>query len=216
LIEVSPASPSLTLEPESQSVRHGQHRKPDRAPGVVAQHSRRLASFGIIGFGVFALGVCFQALLVREAHMPKEAAYVTQLLLSVQVNFLANYKWTWSDRNAPFWRSWFRYNLKRGAGTLLSLALYPLLVRLGINYLAANALLVILLTPANYILGHWWTFASSNNRAQKEAGGDRQADRTSQPGERAGMSLRIRRVDLADPYRSEFYATSEAGSLRCG
>ena len=143
--------------------------------------------------------------------MPKEAAYVAQLLLSVQVNFFANYKWTWGDRNAPFWRSCFRYNLKRGAGTLLSLALYPVLIRLGINYLAANALLVILLTPVNYILGHWWTFASRNKPAQREElGAEPRPGRKASPGERAGMSLRMRRVDLADPYRSAFYALNEA------
>jgi putative flippase GtrA len=100
--------------------------------------------------------------------MPTVPAYVTQLVLSVQANFLANYKWTWSDRNAPFWRSCFRYNIKRGAGTLLSFTLYPLLVRLGINYLVANGLIVILLTPANYILGHWWTFADIDQPARAD------------------------------------------------
>jgi putative flippase GtrA len=212
LIEVSSPSPSLTLEPERQSVRHGQHRKADRVPGAVARHSRRLASFSLIGFGVFALGVCLEALSVREGHMPKETAYVTQLLLSVQLNFLANYKWTWGDRKAPFWRSCFRYNLKRGAGTVLSLALYPVLVRLGVNYLVANALLVILLTPVNYILGHWWTFSSRGSEARSsESSADPRPDRKPASGQRAGTSLRMRRVDLADPYRSAFYALNEAG-----
>jgi len=32
------------------------------------------------------------------------------------------------------------------------------------NYLVANALLVAVLTPANYVLGHFWTF--SVGRAQ--------------------------------------------------
>jgi putative flippase GtrA len=91
--------------------------------------------------------------------MPAVAAYVTQLVLSVQVNFLANFKWTWNDRNAPFWRSCLRYNIKRAAGILLSAILYPVLVKLGMNYLIANGFLIALLTPANYALGHWWTFS---------------------------------------------------------
>jgi amino acid transporter len=89
---------------------------------------------------------------------------VVQVVLSVQANFVANLRWTWSDRNAPFWRSCLRYNAKRAAGTVLSLALYPLLIKLGMNYLIANGVLVVLLTPANYVLGHWWTFAARDQQ----------------------------------------------------
>lgn len=138
----------------------GRHRKPSLISRIASEHRKRLTSFSLIGFAVFALGICFQALLVRLMHVPTVPAYVAQVVLSVQANFVANLRWTWSDRNAPFWRSCLRYNVKRAAGTLLSLALYPLLIKLGMNYLIANGVLVVLLTPANYILGHLWTFAS--------------------------------------------------------
>jgi len=131
---------------------------------VGSEHGKRLTSFSLIGFAVFALGICFQAFLVRLTHVPAVPAYVVQVVLSVQANFVANLRWTWSDRNAPFWRSCFRYNIKRAAGTALSLALYPLLIKLGMNYLIANGALVVLLTPANYVLGHWWTFASRDRQ----------------------------------------------------
>jgi putative flippase GtrA len=134
---------------------------------IASQHGNRLAKFSIIGFSIFALGLCLQALLVRVMHIPAVPAYVIQLMLSVESNFLANYKWTWSDRSAPFWRAWRRYNLKRAAGTLFSLAMYPLLIKLGMNYLIANGLLVALLTPTNYMLGHVWTFASGDRPARK-------------------------------------------------
>jgi hypothetical protein len=97
-------------------------------------------------------------------HVATVPAYMIQVAVSVQANFAGNLRWTWSDRNAPFWRSCLRYNVKRAAGTLLSLALYPLLIKLGMNYLIANAALVALLTPANYVLGHWWTFAARDRR----------------------------------------------------
>jgi hypothetical protein len=35
------------------------------------------------------------------------------------------------------------------------------------NYLVANGLLVVLLTPANYVLGHWWTFATSGRSLRR-------------------------------------------------
>ena len=122
-------------------------------------------SFSLIGFAVFAAGLGVQVLLVQVAHVPAVLAYVTQLVLSVQANFLANYHWTWGDRNAPFWRSYWRYDVKRAAGTVLSLSIYPVLVRLGMNYLVASALLVAVLTPANYVLGHFWTFSAGRGQA---------------------------------------------------
>jgi putative flippase GtrA len=132
---------------------------------MASEHGRRLVSFSLIGFGVFAAGLGAQVLLVQVAGVPAVPAYVMQVVLSVQANFLANYHWTWGDRNAPFWRSCWRYNVKRAAGTALSLSLYPMLIRLGMNYLVANALLVVVLTPANYVLGHFWTFAPGRSQA---------------------------------------------------
>lgn len=152
-----------TAEP-AQPRERGRHRKPSLISRVASEHGKRLTSFSLIGFAVFALGICFQALLVRLTHVPAVPAYVVQVVLSVQANFVANLRWTWSDRNAPFWRSCLRYNIKRAAGTALSLALYPLLIKLGMNYLIANGALVVLLTPANYVLGHWWTFASRDRQ----------------------------------------------------
>lgn len=143
------------------AAQHGRHRKPQLVKKIRTEHGKRLTSFSLIGFGVFAAGLVLQVLLVQLLGMPKVEAYVTQLVLSVQANFLANYHWTWGDRNAPFWRSCWRYNLKRLGGVLLNLLLYPLLVHMGMNYLAANALLVMALTPVNYVLGHFWTFASN-------------------------------------------------------
>ena len=159
MIEVRHRESVLTTE-AMQPRERGRHRKPSLISRVASEHGKRLTSFSLIGFGVFALGICFQALLVRLMHIPTVSAYVIQAVLSVQANFVANSRWTWSDRNAPFWRSCLRYNVKRAAGTLLSLALYPLLLKLGMNYLIANSVLVVLLTPANYALGHWWTFAA--------------------------------------------------------
>jgi putative flippase GtrA len=158
VIEVRRTS-ALTTAPTTRLRKPGRHRKRGLAARVASEHGKRLTSFSLIGFGVFALGICFQALLVQVMHEPASPAYVVQVALSVQANFLANFRWTWGDRNAPFWRSCLRYNLKRAAGTALSFALYPLLIRLGMNYLIANAALVAVLTPVNYVLGHWWTFA---------------------------------------------------------
>jgi putative flippase GtrA len=156
----------LQVSSNSQYVEYqakrGRHRKRIGLQEMASEHGRRLVSFSLIGFAVFALGLGAQVLLVQTIHLSPVPAYVIQLVVSVQANFLANYHWTWGDRDAPFWRSCWRYNVKRASGALLSLALYPLLIQLGMNYLVANVMIVIGLTPTNYVLGHFWTFAAGS------------------------------------------------------
>jgi len=156
--------------PDRHTTRRGRHRRPSPLIKIGSEHGKRLASFSLIGFGLFAVGIALQAFLVQVAGIPKVEAFIIQLAVLVQVNFLANYRWTWGDRDAPFWRSCWRYNLKRLAGILLNFVLYPVLIHFGMNYLVANALLVVALTPANYVLGHFWTFAGNNKAAAKMAG----------------------------------------------
>ncbi len=148
-------------------LKRGRHRRSSTFKQIRLKHGRRLISFSLIGFAVFAAGLLVQVLLVKAFGIPKVTAYGIQLVLSVQINFLANYRWTWADRNAPFFRSCWRYNVKRTAGTCLNFGLYPVLIHLGMNYLTANALLVVLLTPANYILGDLWTFAARARKAEE-------------------------------------------------
>jgi len=155
------SGPPSEWRPDRPTTRRGRHRKPPILRKIGAEHGKRLMSFSLIGFGLFAVGIFLEAFLVQVAGIPKVQAFIIQLALLVQVNFLANFRWTWGDRDAPFWRSCWRYNLKRLAGVLLNFALYPVLIHFGMNYLAANALLTVVLTPVNYILGHFWTFAAS-------------------------------------------------------
>jgi putative flippase GtrA len=160
-IPVSGKGASGLYQPKS-TARRGRHRKPPLSERIASEHGKRLLSFSLIGFGVFAAGLAVQIFLVQVAGLPKVEAYLFQLVLSVQVNFLANYSWTWGDRDAPFWRSCWRYNIKRASGVLVNLGLYPILIHFEMNYLVANTVLVVALTPVNYVLGHFWTFAADS------------------------------------------------------
>jgi hypothetical protein len=93
-------------------------------------------------------------------------------------------------------------------GILLSLALYPLLVSMGMNYLMANGVTVILLTLVIYLFGHWRTFPtaagggeyspSMNNSEQAElkssrlAPADRDAEIVSWAGLARGLGLTVK------------------------
>ena len=85
----SPHAGRSTAAQAGYEERHERHRKP-LLRKVASEHGRRLVSFSLIGFAVFAAGIGVQVLLVQVAHVPAVLAYVTQLVLSVQANFLAN------------------------------------------------------------------------------------------------------------------------------
>jgi cyclic beta-1,2-glucan synthetase len=59
----------------------------------------------------------------------------------LSVNFLLNRWLTWRDRDTPFWTAFARFNAQKAVTIALNLACYAGLIRLGMNYLAANVLL---------------------------------------------------------------------------
>jgi 4-amino-4-deoxy-L-arabinose transferase-like glycosyltransferase/putative flippase GtrA len=139
----------------------GRHRKPNELQQVAAEHGKRLTSFSVIGLFIFALGLALQAFLVEAWHIAAFLAYVIQGVASIQMSFLLNYYWTWRDKEVALWSAWRRFNAQKAVMTVLNFALYAGLIRFGVNYLLANALLVAVFTVINYLLGHFWAFVPS-------------------------------------------------------
>jgi putative flippase GtrA len=153
----------LSPEPQFRPVPihpHRRHRTLARLQRLLPEHGKRFARFGIIGVSVFAGGLGLDVLLVKDAHLAATPAYVTQGLLSIQASFLLNYYWTWRDRRVPFWRAGYRFNAQKAVTAALNFVLYAGLIRLGMNYLVANVLMVSIFTLANYVLGHYWAFCA--------------------------------------------------------
>jgi hypothetical protein len=90
-----------------------------------------------------------------------------------------------------------------------------LLVKLGINYLVANGLIVILLTPANYILGHWWTFAARDQPSLDDLqDGDHDLRWGTVQDARIPQVAAPRFVEVPSSYIRDPHALSRAGSDR--
>jgi putative flippase GtrA/glycosyltransferase involved in cell wall biosynthesis len=138
----------------------GRHRQQTTAAVPADRHLLRLMIFGVVGGGVFLVGLVIQVALVRQLHMDAVAAYIAQGVASIQLSFLLNRYVTWRDRSAPFWRALWRFNTQKILMTAVNMAAYAGLVRFGVQYIAANIALTAVFTPVNYLLAHYWSFTS--------------------------------------------------------
>jgi putative flippase GtrA len=107
---------------------------------------------------VFWVGIGLQLWLTGDWHLGAVISFLIQGIVSVELSFLANRHWTWRDEPVPFGRAWCRFNGQKVITILANLAIYAVMVRAGVNYLAANAATTALFTIVNYAAAHWWVF----------------------------------------------------------
>jgi 4-amino-4-deoxy-L-arabinose transferase-like glycosyltransferase/putative flippase GtrA len=107
---------------------------------------------------MFLLGIGLQFLLTGGWHLDANVSFVVQGIVSVELSYLLNRRWTWRRESVPFWRGWRRFHVQKAITFLANLIVYGALVRLGINYLVANATTTALFTIGNYAAAHFWSF----------------------------------------------------------
>ena len=116
--------------------------------------------------GGLGIGVQLAVLLVlkRGLHLGYLPATALAVEVAVVHNFVWHERYTWADRVLPSWREslprLLRFNLTTGAVSILgNLALMKVMVDLGhINYLAANAIAIVLCSLANFIVSEGLVF----------------------------------------------------------
>jgi 4-amino-4-deoxy-L-arabinose transferase-like glycosyltransferase/glycosyltransferase involved in cell wall biosynthesis/putative flippase GtrA len=162
-----PDTPALAA-PDWDGPRHRQ--PPNSAVGAVGdvahRHWIRFAVFGAIGGLVFVAGLALQILLVHVLHVGAVLAYIAQGVFSVQLSFLLNRYVTWRERSLPFLVSWRRFNAQKIVMSVVNAVAYAGLIRLGMEYIAANIVLTAFFTPVNYVIGHRWSFTSRKRMVQ--------------------------------------------------
>ena len=129
----------------------------------------RFAAFGTVGTLTFLLGIGLQGLLTGIWHQDAVTSFVCQGIVSVEFSYLLNWRWTWRTEAVPFWRSWLRFHGQKVVTILANVAVYAALVRLGVNYLAANVATTALFTAVNYAAAHLWAFRRADP-AREHAG----------------------------------------------
>jgi putative flippase GtrA len=111
--------------------------------------------------------VQFVALYVLKSAMHFDYLAATPLAVEAAVvhNFIWHERFTWADRIQPSWKtSWprfARFNLTTGAVSIVgNLALMKIFAGFGhMNYLAANAIAIVLCALANFVVSERCVFA---------------------------------------------------------
>ncbi len=131
---------------------------------------REHASFLAVGLAGALLGHLILTLLIDAGWRPG-LANVAQVLITLQLNFVANRELTWRSRSSVarhraargFWASWWRFHTARGASTLLCLAAFPGLAA-AIGAMTAYWLLLAVGTVLNYGSDKHWSFRGASDR----------------------------------------------------
>ena len=115
---------------------------------------------GVIGYGVQTVVLW---LLVGRLKMAVVPATLAATEAAVLHNFLWHLGWTWADRPAgpgAIWRRLLRFNLSNGGFSLVGgAAIMALLVdALGVHYLLANLVAVLVVSVANFLASDRFVF----------------------------------------------------------
>jgi putative flippase GtrA/GT2 family glycosyltransferase len=129
----------------------------------------RFSVFSLIGVGVFLAGLDLQVALVRYGHAGPDWSYAAQAIFSIELSYLLNRFLTWRDRSVGCWASAWKFNAQKGLMTVINMAAYALLVRVGVEYIVANVLLTAIFTPINYFAGDLLVFVGGAGGGAQEA-----------------------------------------------
>jgi putative flippase GtrA len=134
---------------------------------------RRWLRFNLVG----AIGIVAQLamlfLLTSIFHCNYLLATGFAVEAAVINNFLWHERYTWADRVQPSWRSsplrLLRFNLVNGGISIIgNLVLMKILVGLLMNYLAANAIAIVVCCLANFLVSDEWVFRVGSDKKCRE------------------------------------------------
>jgi putative flippase GtrA len=130
----------------------------------------RWVKFNAVG----AVGIAVQLGTVAVLKTGFHIDYLFATALAVEAAVLHNFIWheafTWADRKAKDRLSrMLKFNLTTGIFSIAgNLALTKLLVEIGINYLAANAISIAVCSAINFFLNDRLVFTVNNGRSRSE------------------------------------------------
>ena len=146
-----PTPPAGTPVSKGDRTAGRHHASQSRGDDLLRQHGSRFASFSAIGGGIFIAGLLIQAVLTSGFHVASLASYLVQAVVSVESSYFLNRWVTWKGTRTPFWGSFLRFNLQKVVTVTVNLAVYWILLKVGVEYLLDNILLTIIFTFVNYI-----------------------------------------------------------------
>jgi len=118
----------------------------------------QLAKFCLVGATGYAVNLGVYTLLVRGFDVRYMAAAVFSFCVAVTNNYLWNRLWTFRGERGHFYYQGLRFFIVAWCALAANLIALRVLVELGMDEVAAQALAIILVTPVNFIGNKLWSF----------------------------------------------------------
>jgi putative flippase GtrA len=131
-----------------------------RAGHALRQRSNwaQLAKFCAVGASGYAVNLLVYVALLDGADLHYRLAASGSFLVAVTNNYLWNRLWTFRRDRGHFGHQGLRFLAVSVIVYLGNLAILSLLVELGVGKIVAQAIAIVLVTPANFIGNKLWSF----------------------------------------------------------
>jgi putative flippase GtrA len=131
-----------------------------RANHALRQRSNwaQLAKFCAVGASGYVVNLLVYVALLDGADLHYRLAATGSFLVAVTNNYLWNRLWTFRRDRGHFGHQGLRFLVVSAIVYVGNLAILTLLVELGIGKIVAQAIAIVLVTPANFIGNKLWSF----------------------------------------------------------
>jgi dolichol-phosphate mannosyltransferase len=118
----------------------------------------QLLEFSVVGASGYVVNLAVYAALVRGAGIHYLVAAICSTSVAVANNYLWNRLWTFRETRGDLYHQGVRFVAVSVVALGLNLGILKLLVELGVDKIAAQAVAVILVMPFNFSVNKLWSF----------------------------------------------------------
>jgi putative flippase GtrA len=131
-----------------------------RARRALAQPENwlQLLKFSVVGASGFVVNLAVYTALLRGAGLHYLPAAVCSFAVAVTNNYLWNRHWTFRETRGDLYHQGVRFLAVSLVALGLNLGILRLLVALGLNKIAAQAIAIILVMPFSFSVNKLWSF----------------------------------------------------------
>jgi putative flippase GtrA len=122
----------------------------------------QLAKFCVVGASGYIVNIAVYTALLDGADLHYRLAATGSFLVAVTNNYLWNRLWTFRHRRGHFGYQGLRFLVISAVVYAGNLLILTALVELGVGKIVAQAIAIVLVTPANFVGNKLWSFRRSH------------------------------------------------------
>ncbi|HEU5279261.1 MAG TPA: GtrA family protein [Gaiellaceae bacterium] len=128
----------------------------------VRRNWEELVKFCLVGASGYVVNLLVYIALLDGANVHYRVAATGSFLVAVTNNYLWNRLWTFRHHRGHFGYQGLRFLVVSVIVYVGNLAILTALVELGVGKIVAQALAIVLVTPANFVGNKLWSFRRRN------------------------------------------------------